>query len=86
MISRRIFIPAVLIITILAQFMPVTVLGPRPAAAVTRCDWAQFVADITVPDGASFAPGAAFTKTWRLKNIGTCTWTTSYALVFVSGS
>ncbi|MDO9131359.1 MAG: NBR1-Ig-like domain-containing protein, partial [Anaerolineales bacterium] len=53
---------------------------------VTRCDWAQFIADVTVPDGATFAPGTAFTKTWRLKNIGTCTWTTSYALVFVSGS
>ena len=86
MIARRIFIPAILILAILVQFMPVAVVGSRPAAAVTRCDWAQFVADITVPDGTNFAPGAAFTKTWRLKNIGTCTWTTSYALVFVSGS
>ena len=86
MIARRIFIPSVLILTILAQFMPVAVVGSRPAAAVTRCDWAQFVGDITVPDGTSFAPGTAFTKTWRLRNIGTCTWTTSYALVFVSGS
>ncbi|MDI6770896.1 MAG: NBR1-Ig-like domain-containing protein, partial [Anaerolineales bacterium] len=86
MISRRIFIPAVLILTMLAQFMPAAIFGPQPAAAVTRCDWAQFVADVTVPDGATYAPGTAFTKTWRLKNIGTCTWTTSYALVFVSGS
>jgi hypothetical protein len=27
----------------------------------------------------------AFVKIWRIKNIGTCSWTTSYALVFVSG-
>ena len=86
MISRRMIIPVVLILTILAQFMPAAIFGPQPAAAVTRCDWAQFIADVSVPDGTSFAPGAAFTKTWRLKNIGTCTWTTSYALVFVSGS
>ena len=31
------------------------------------------------------SPGATFTKTWRLKNIGPCTWTTSYKLVFFSG-
>lgn len=86
MTARRIFIPAVLVLAILAQFLPVAVIGSQPAAAVTRCDWAAFVADITVPDGTSFAPGTAFTKIWRLKNIGTCTWTTSYALVFVSGS
>jgi len=79
-------IPVVLIVTILAQFMPAAIFGPQPAAAVTRCDWAQFIADVTVPDGTTYAPGTAFTKTWRLKNIGTCTWTTSYALVFVSGS
>jgi hypothetical protein len=55
------------------------------AAAATVCDWAQFVADVTVPDGTNFAPGTAFRKTWRLRNIGTCTWTTSYTLFFDSG-
>jgi hypothetical protein len=30
-------------------------------------------------------PGTAFTKTWRLHNIGTCTWNSAYAVVFVSG-
>ncbi len=38
-----------------------------------------------MPDGTSFKPDQDFTKTWRLKNIGTCTWTKAYALVFVSG-
>jgi hypothetical protein len=37
-----------------------------------------------VPDGTSFAPGIGFSKTWRLKNIGTCTWT-NYSLIFDSG-
>jgi hypothetical protein len=32
-----------------------------------------------------FAPGVRFTKTWRLKNAGTCVWTTDYALVFTNG-
>ena len=54
---------------------------PRVRAAI--CDHVQFVSDITAPDGTTFAPGTAFTKTWRLKNIGTCTWTTAYTLVWV---
>ena len=60
---------------------------PTPTATVpaSNCDKVQFISDVTVPDGTSFAPGAAFTKTWRLKNIGSCTWTTSYQLVFYSG-
>jgi hypothetical protein len=52
---------------------------------VPGCDRAQFVTDVTVPDGTTFAPNAPFSKTWRLKNTGYCTWTTAYSLVFVSG-
>jgi hypothetical protein len=55
------------------------------AYAATFCDQAQFVSDITVPDGSAFAPGSAFTKTWRFANAGTCTWTTSYSLVQFGG-
>jgi hypothetical protein len=40
---------------------------------------------MTIPDGTTIQPGAGFTKTWRLTNIGYCTWTTSYAVVFSSG-
>jgi Ig-like domain from next to BRCA1 gene len=31
------------------------------------------------------SPGATFIKTWRLKNVGTCTWTSGYLLVFDHG-
>ena len=55
------------------------------AMATSLCDSAQYISDLTVPDGAAFAPGATFTKTWRLKNSGTCTWSTSYNLVWVGG-
>ena len=47
-------------------------------------DRAVFVRDVTVDDGTDFAPGTAFVKTWRVMNTGTTTWSTSYALVFVS--
>jgi hypothetical protein len=48
------------------------------------CDQAQFVRDVSIPDGTVFAPNTPFTKTWRLKNAGTCTWS-GYSLVFDSG-
>jgi hypothetical protein len=46
---------------------------------------AAFVADVTVPDGTAFQPGASFTKTWRVHNAGTCPWTPGTLLVFTSG-
>jgi len=58
-----------------------------PAASDTptlACDKATFVSE-TIPDGSDFAPSSAFTKTWRVRNIGTCTWNTSYAIVFDHG-
>jgi hypothetical protein len=52
---------------------------------LTSCDAADFVADVTYPDGSSVGMGVVFTKTWRVRNVGTCTWTPSYSLVFDSG-
>lgn len=40
---------------------------------------------MTVVDGTVFLPSESFTKTWRIKNTGTCIWTDSYRLIFVSG-
>lgn len=71
-----------LVVVILFGLSP----AAHSAAAATRCDWAQFVSDVTVPDGATYKAGDSFNKTWRIKNIGTCTWSTDYSLVFVSGA
>ena len=56
-----------------------------PVGPSTRCDAAAFITDVTYPDGSSLGVGVSFTKIWRIKNVGTCTWTTSYTLVYVSG-
>ena len=56
-----------------------------PLQPVTLCDAAAFVSDVTYPDGSNVSLGGTFTKTWRIQNAGTCTWTTAYSLVFVSG-
>jgi hypothetical protein len=58
---------------------------PIPTGAGSSADLVIFVADVTIPDGTVIAPGAAFTKVWRLQNAGTSTWTTSYSLAFISG-
>lgn len=57
--------------------------SPSPTAL---CNRAGFVDDVTVKDGENFAPNMTFTKTWRLKNNGTCTWSSGYAIVFDSGN
>lgn len=82
--SRMKIISIMMLIALVFSLVPALAL-PTGASAAT-CDWAQFVTDVTVPDGSVFDPSSTFTKTWRLKNIGTCTWTTSYALVFDTGS
>jgi hypothetical protein len=37
------------------------------------------------PAGPSVAPETAFVQTWRLRNSGTCLWSTDYTLTFVQG-
>ena len=49
---------------------------------VALCDSLQFVADVNVPDGTNMSPGQDFVKTWRVKNVGSCTWGADYKLVY----
>lgn len=58
------------------------VASPLP---VSRCDAAAFISDVTYADGSLVARNSTFVKIWRLKNVGTCTWTTAYAIVFFGG-
>jgi hypothetical protein len=58
---------------------------PTPTTPAGPCDWLQFISDVTVPDGKEYLPGTQFVKTWRVQNIGSCTWTREYDLVFSSG-
>ena len=51
-------------------------------AVTTPCNRAEFVKDLSYPDGSEVSVGTSFTKSWRLKNTGTCTWDSSYSLVF----
>lgn len=79
--KKIVFTTLSLLAVVLMQFS----FAPQNATAAT-CDWVQFIADITVPDGTVYPAGQSFQKTWRLKNVGTCTWTTNYSLVLASGN
>ncbi len=59
---------------------------PATATASLPCDAARFIDDVTIDDGTTFKPGQTFTKTWRLKNVGSCIWSSDYSVVFVSGN
>lgn len=56
---------------------------PTPTATPV-CPQAQFVTDVTIPDGTIMTPGQTFIKKWRIRNTGQCAWN-GYSLVFDSG-
>jgi hypothetical protein len=58
---------------------------------VTCLDGMAYVQDLSYDDQnltapPSVPPGAAFVKSWRIKNVGTCSWTPEYKLVFNYGN
>jgi hypothetical protein len=61
-----------------------TATPPEPTSAACAYD-AQFVADITIPDGTELAPGDAFVKTWQVRNSGACDWGAGFELAFAGG-
>lgn len=71
----------------------------REARAARRGRWAAgatptadgctpglvYESDVTIPDGTVLRPGAAFTKTWSVRNAGGCAWGEGFALRQVGG-
>jgi len=63
---------------------PTTAATLVSAPADPNCAKASLVSE-NPPDQTIMTPGQYFWKTWTLQNTGTCTWTTSYQLVFWDG-
>lgn len=59
-----------------------TSVGLIPAAV---CNGLSYVNDVTIPDNTPMTPGKPFTKTWKLKNSGTCAWDAGFKFVFANG-
>jgi hypothetical protein len=66
------------------QFLPEAEDGGEAAGEGACTNEASFV-DETIEDDTVIAAGQTFTKTWTLKNEGTCRWTKDYQVVFVNG-
>jgi hypothetical protein len=64
-------------------FAPPT--APGPVGSGNNCQVLANLVSETIPDGTIMQPDETFWKTWRLKNSGTCTWNSSYKIVYWSG-
>ena len=75
---------------------PVIILSPTPFQAAvlqdatlqptpTCTNRAEFVKALNILDNTALAAGQSFAKIWRIKNTGTCAWSSDYALAFYSG-
>lgn len=49
------------------------------------CYQLRFVSDVTIPDNTQMTPGKTFTKTWKVKNTGSCAWDAGFKFAFVGG-
>jgi len=67
-----------------ASFAPATA-DTRYHSPASGCDNAAYVRDVTIADGTELAPGETFAKTWEFLNTGSCDWSSSYSIAFVSG-
>ena len=80
--------------TMLPTFAPVetsvaitlpAVTQPAAASPTVSCYQLRFVSDVTIPDNTQMTPGQTFTKTWKVKNTGSCAWEAGFKFAFVGG-
>jgi hypothetical protein len=68
---------------------PLSTRGPEPSGteAIAECsNKLKFLSDVSVPDNTRMSPGEQFLKKWRVRNTGSCQWSSSYRLAFQSGN
>lgn len=66
--------------------IPPTATPIPPTPTPIPCYQVKFVEDLTIPDGTKIVAGNTFTKTWRIRNSGSCTWDTRFDIAFVDGT
>ena len=55
------------------------------AKSTASCYGLSFISDVTIPDNTPVAAGQAFTKTWKVKNAGSCAWDAGFKFRFAGG-
>jgi hypothetical protein len=84
--TTGIFLPPTLAVTA----TPIQFRTPEssPAVSLPKSDCTNtlaYIKDLTVADGAIFAPGEKIDKRWLIENQGTCNWDARYSLRFTGG-
>jgi len=67
---------------------PIAQVTNAQGTAIDLCDkysWDLATVDVNYPDNSTVAPGETFTKTWKIKNIGSCAWGDGYKLIYSYG-
>jgi len=67
---------------------PVAQVTNAEGTAIELCDkygWDINTIDVNYPDNTVVTPGEEFTKTWLIKNTGSCAWGEGYVLVYSYG-
>ena len=54
-------------------------------AGTTSCYRLAFVSDVSIPDNTPMTPGQTFTKTWKVRNTGSCAWDAGFKFAFTGG-
>lgn len=65
-----------------------TLLNPLSSVTITLApnpNKMEFVGDVTIPDGQIIPSGAKFIKTWKVKNVGTTTWSSNFKIRLWAG-
>ena len=60
-------------------------LVPVAGPPISSCYSMAFVADVSIPDNTKMKPGEKFTKTWRVRNNGTCAWEAGFKFNLTGG-
>jgi hypothetical protein len=67
----------------IANIQPIaTTISVNPTSS---CNMLSYVNDVTIPDDTPMTPGETFTKTWKVKNSGSCAWEAGYKFAFTGG-
>jgi hypothetical protein len=67
---------------------PVAQVTNAQGTTIALCDkyaWDVSTVDVNVPDNTIMSPGQEFVKTWKIKNVGACTWGEGYKLIYSYG-
>jgi len=83
--TATLVVPTLDLISVPTLSLATSTLIPLPTSiGSNECNKVFFISDENVPDGTVFKPGAKFTKSWKIRNDGTCTWNSAYYAVMFS--